>query len=197
MKILIKFVLAIVIVALGYFVVESVMSTVRFNEEKDARVGTVVQRMKDIREVQRFYKASEGAYAPNFDSLINFAKSEMPVIKMIPDPEDTTFSKSIHDTIGFILVEDSLFGKRKNFQVNELRYIPFSNNIEFTMVSDTIKKGGVMMPVYEVEAINDDFLTGMDLQMIINLNDKAVSIDRFPGLKMGSLTEVSTDGNWE
>lgn len=198
MKIVTRLLLTCVIVALGYLVYESVMSTVRFDNKVDFRYEQTVKKMKDIREAQRFYKIAHGAYAVNFDTLVNYVNNDsIPIIKIIPDPEDTTFVRVIRDTLGSLSVYDSLFGKRENYLFTEISIIPSSEGALFQMISDTIKKGGVNMPVYEVTASNFDILKGLDEQMIINLNEKATSIDRYPGLKMGSLTEVTTDGNWE
>ena len=55
----------------------------------------------------------------------------------------------------------------------------------------------VRVPVFEVSAEYIHFLLGMDEQLILNLIKKQNEFERFPGLKVGSITEASTDGNWE
>jgi hypothetical protein len=65
------------------------------------------------------------------------------------------------------------------------------------MSADTIERGGVEVHVFEAKAPFTAFLNGMDEQTIINLISKFEDIDKYPGLKVGSLMEPSTDGNWE
>ena len=65
------------------------------------------------------------------------------------------------------------------------------------MQADTIERGGVEVHVFEAKAPFSSFLLGMDEQTIINLDSKYEDIDKYPGLKVGSMTEPSTDGNWE
>ncbi len=199
MKIVIKLVLTVIIVALVYMIFESVMTPVRFNKQKDLRYAEVIQRLKDIRDGQRVFKMANQAYASDFDTLIMFLDTfQIPVVKMIPDPEDTTFTRSIKDTIGFVSAIDSLFKHHKNFKAADLAIIPFApNKKRFDIDAGKINKGGYEVTVFEVKALNTDILYGLDEQLVINLNDKATSIDKYPGLKVGSMVEVSTDGNWE
>jgi hypothetical protein len=116
---------------------------------------------------------------------------------MIPDPKDTTFTRSISDTIGRVAILDSLFGKRANFDINNLSLIPGTNGQKFELEAGKIDKGGLKVDVFEARAHNDVILDGLDSQLIRNLNKGLEDINRFPGLKVGSMLEVTTDGNWE
>jgi len=197
-KILIQIGLFVVIVALGYFVYDSIMEPVRFNKEKQQREEVVIQRLKDIRSSQFIFKQLSGAYAPNFDTLISFLKvAEIPVVKIIPDPTDTTFTLTINDTVGYINVADTLFGTRENFKFSQIKEIPFSDGDFFEMDADTVRRGGVKVYVFEAKAPFTTFLKGMNEQAVINIIAKFEDIEKYPGLKVGSLTEPSTDGNWE
>lgn len=197
-KTLIQLGLFVVIIALGFFVYESIMEPVRFNKEKNQREKVVIERLKDIRNSQFIYKQLSGAYAPNFDTLISFLKvAEIPVVKIIPDPNDTTYTITINDTVGYIKVADSLFGKRDNFNYTQLETVPFSGGELFIMQADTIVRGGVKVHVFEAKAPFTTFLKGMNEQAIINIIAKFEDIEKYPGLRVGSMTEPSTDGNWE
>jgi len=198
MKKIVQVILAIVIIGLGYLVFESVMEPVRFNKEKATREKIVIQKLKDIRSSQLIYKQLTGSYADGFDTLINFLKvAEIPVVKIIADPTDTTFTRTINDTVGYINVADSLFGKISGFSFNSFKTIPFSGGMLFEMQADTVQRGGVEVHVFEAKAPYTAFLKGMDEQTIINLISKYNDINKYPGLKVGSLIEPSTDGNWE
>ncbi len=197
-KILIQLGLFVVIVALGYFVYDSIMEPVKFNKEKQQREEVVIQRLKDIRSSQMIYKQLNGSYASNIDSLVSFLKiAEMPVVKIIPDPNDTTYTLTISDTVGYINIADSLFGTHNNFKFSQIKVIPFSGGDFFEMDADTIERGGVKVHVFEAKAPFTTFLTGMNEQSVINIIAKYEDIEKYPGLKVGSLSEPSTDGNWE
>ncbi len=197
-KTLIQLGLFIVIVALGYMVYDSIMEPVRFKKEQRQREKIVIERLKDIRSSQFIFKQMNGAYAPNFDTLVSFLKiAEIPVVKIIPDPTDTTYTLTINDTVGYVNVADSLFGKRDNFKYTQLMIVPFSDGEIFAMQSDTIERGGVEVHVFEAKAPFTAFLKDMNEQAVINIIAKFEDIERYPGLRVGSLTEPSTDGNWE
>ena len=196
-KILLQLALFIVIAVIGYFVYLSIMEPLEFRREQRKREVVVINKLKDIRNAQVIYRNLVGAYADNFDSLTTFlAKAEIPVVKMIPDPEDTTFTKTINDTVGYIKVSDSLFSK-KSYTLSQLGWIPFSDGDRFEIDADTIERGGVEVHVFEVKAPYETYLKGMDKQTIINLRAKQEDVERYPGLKVGSMQEPTTDGNWE
>lgn len=195
---IIKILLFVVIIVLAYLVYESVMRPVRFNKEVTHRSNAVIQNLKDIRSAQLAFKNINDKYTGSFDTLIDFLKTgEIPVVKMVPDPEDTTFTKTITDTLGYIPVIDSLFGKRHEFDVNHLKYIPFTDNEVFAMEAGVIEKGGVKVNVFEVKVPYKTFLEGLNRQMVVNLVASREQIEKYPGLKVGSMEEASTDGNWE
>ncbi len=197
-SIALKVFLSIVIVLLGYMVVKSIMEPVRFKNEKADREKIVIQLLKEIREVQVAYKGIHKEYAGTFDTLINFIKEgEIPVVNIISDPTDTTYTKTINDTTSYINVGDSIFKHRADFNPESIQYIPYSNGEVFVFASGIIEINKVRVPVFEVSAEYIHFLLGMDEQLILNLIKKKNEFERFPGLKVGSITEASTDGNWE
>ncbi len=195
---IIKIVLTIVIVALGYLIYRSVNEPIQFLNEKKLRDVEVVQHLKDIRSIQTFYKNANGKYSGSFDSLLAYVQTgEIPVVNVIPDPTDTTFTKTINDTLGYVKVADSLFGKRHNFNLSSIPVIPFSDNVPFELAAGEVERGGVKVSVFEVKAPFQIYLKGLDQQRILNLIASEEAIEKFAGLKVGSLTEPSTDGNWE
>ena len=197
-KTLLQIVLIIVAIVLGYYTYDSIMEPVRFNKEKKAREKLVVQYLKDIRSAQFIYKQLNDKYTGSFDTLIHFMDSaEIPVVKMIPDPNDTTFTLTINDTVGYVKVADSLFHNQPKIDYHKINIIPFSNGDTFEMKAGVIKKGGVQVNVFEVKAPYTSILKGMDEQLVINLIASRKEIKKYPGLKVGSMEDPSTDGNWE
>jgi len=194
---IIQIVLLLVIIVLAYLVYQSVNKPLVFNAEKEKREAVVIQDLKDIRSGQQVYKKMYDAYAPNLDSLLTFLRDgEIPIVKKVADPEDTTFTKTINDTIGYISVADSLFGRRANFNLDSLSYIPQSG-MQYTLEAGEIERGGLKVHVFEASAHYKSILIGMDYQMIINLIKARKDIDKYGGLKVGSMEDPSIDGNWE
>jgi hypothetical protein len=195
---IIKVVLAIIIVVLAYMIYESIMRPVRFNAATSDRESKVVARLIDLRTSQQFFKRQHNRYTASFDTLISFlTKGEIPVVRMIPDPNDTTFTRTISDTLGYVKVADSLFSNRPNFSIDSLRYIPYSDGVQFEIAAGQIDRGGIQVGVYEIKAPYSTYMKGLDRQLVTNLTKSKEDIERYPGLKLGSMEEPSTDGNWE
>ncbi|MBW6461166.1 MAG: hypothetical protein K0B08_11405 [Bacteroidales bacterium] len=194
----VKIVLTIIIIVLVYLIYDSIMRPVRFNQATHERERVVISRLIDLRLSQQFYKRQYNKFTDNLDTLITFLKvGEIPVVSLIPDPTDTTFTRSISDTLEFVKVADSLFSRKINFSVDSLRFIPFSGNKLFEIEAGNIERGGINVPVFEIRAHYHTFLAGLDRQLIVNLVKSKEDIERYPGLKVGSMQEPSTDGNWE
>ncbi|MBR3709914.1 MAG: hypothetical protein IKM99_03000 [Bacteroidales bacterium] len=206
-SILINIVLFAVVVFLAIKVIQSIKAPIDFGNEKSTREAQVVQRLKDIRDAEIQYKQANSKYTSDFDSLINFCSNyEIPIVKMVPDPNDTTFTKSINDTIGYVKVLDSLFGKRPNFNIRDLSIVPFSDpTTTFEIHDSIIKRGGISVPVFEVKTPYEVYLATPGEKFsekewntrVQNIKAEMEQIDKYAGLKVGSLEEASTDGNWE
>lgn len=191
-------ILIAIAIVFAYLIYDSIMHPVRFNKEKDAREAVVIQYLKDIRSAEAIYRQLNNKYTGSFDTLIQFmGTAKIPVVKMIPDPTDTTFTRTINDTIGYVKVADSLFGKHSNIDYKKIDIIPFSNGEKFSLKAGVIQKGGVNVNVFEVKAPYKTFLKGMDKQTVLNLIASKKELKKYPGLKVGSMQEPSTDGNWE
>ena len=196
---IINIALVVVAIFLAYMVYHSISQPVIFENSKTEREIKVVQNLKDIRSTQGLFKENYNRYTASFDTLIEFIRTgELPVVNIIPDPNDTTFTKTINDTVGYIKVLDSLFSTRHNFNVEALRYIPFSEpQQEFEIEAGYIMRGGMNVPVFEVKAHYNTYLQGLDKQRIRNAAAQRENLDKYPGMKVGSMNEASIDGNWE
>lgn len=209
MKRVLQLLLLLVIVGLAYLLVESIMSPIRFDKERNQRYDKVIARLKEVRNAQVLYKSVYGRYTSSFDTLIDFVKrGQIPVVKAIGNiPEefiDSLKSRTkaeqlalklgiiTRDTIK-IVVMDSLY-KNRPWGPDSMQYIPYSGGKKFTLGTADVKASGLMVNVFESSALNVDILRGMDHQLIVNLNDGKP----FPGLRVGSLTESNNNaGNWE
>ncbi|MGI6718715.1 MAG: hypothetical protein ACOX4D_06190 [Bacteroidales bacterium] len=198
MKKVVHFVLIVVIVVLAVLLVKSIQKPIKFNKEKEFRKELSVQKLKDIRAAQIAFRSVNKRYTGSFDTLVDFIEhGQLAIVKMIPDPTDTTFTRSILDTIGYTLVKDTLFADRPDFDASKLSIIPNSGGEKYKLEAGTIEKSKIQIPVFRAEALWTQILKGMDEQSIINDNAKLEVNGLFPGLYVGSMEESSTDGNWE
>ena len=195
---IINIALAVVALVLVYLVYRSISEPVVFENTRKEREIQVVQSLKDIRSTQILFKQTYNRYTGSFDSLLEYVKTgELPVVNIVADPNDTTFTKTINDTVGYVKVLDSLFGRRENFDINSLRVVPFSQGDEFELQAGYIKRGGLKVAVFEAKTPYSTYLWDLDRQRVNNLRAEQEDLEKYAGLKVGSMDEASTNGNWE
>ena len=191
------------IIVLAYLVYNSVHKVTSFNSEEDYRIDVVSKKMKDIRRVQSAYKTKYNRYASTWDTLLTFMhKDSLPVVfKRGNVPDSLTEKKALkmglvtRDT-SYITVKDSLYNPDKvDYKSEQICLIPFSTN-EGQEPADTFKidagkidRGNIEVPVFEIVAPKTSYLKGLDEELV----GREQSID----LKLGSMEEATTDGNWE
>ena len=190
--------LALVAILLAYLVFDSIRQPVVFENVRKEREVQVVQSLKDIRSTQTLFKQTYNRFTGDFDSLAEYIKNgQLPVVNIVADPNDTTFTKTINDTVGFVSVYDSLFAKRDNFDINSLRVVPFSQGEVFEMQAGYIMRGGLKVAVFEAKTPYKTYLWDLDQQRVNNLKAEQEDLSKYPGLKVGSMDEPSLNGNWE
>ncbi|MFN7014086.1 MAG: hypothetical protein ACK4ON_07435 [Bacteroidia bacterium] len=197
MKTIIQIVLGIAIVVLSYLIYSSIMGRIEFEKQAKERREAVIERLKDIRTAQIAYKNANGEFAKDFDKLIGWVKTgKVQVIKQIGAAEDTLAvarGEVIRDTI-YIPAIDTVFstsyiGNRKNFDIDQLPIIPNSDGDKFEIDAGEITRNNVKVKVFEVFAPFKSIYKGLE-------TDKH-SIKMDDGLRVGSMTDPSTNGNWE
>ena len=190
--------LALVAILLAYLIFDSIRQPVVFENVRKEREVQVVQSLKDIRSTQTLFKQTYNRFTGDFDTLAEYIKNgQLPVVNIVADPNDTTFTKTINDTVGFVSVYDSLFAKRENFDINSLRVVPFSQGEVFEMQAGYIMRGGLKVAVFEAKTPYKTYLWDLDQQRVNNLKAEQEDLSKYPGLKVGSMDEPSLNGNWE
>lgn len=211
MRKVIQILFVLIIIALGYLIVESIMEPIRFNQEVEVREQATIARLIDIREAQKAYKDIYKTYTGSFDTLISFVDTgNFEVVRAIGEiPEEWL------DEMGFekardralkegvisrettkVPVQDSLFGK--SYAIDSLQYVPFTEGVKFTMESsEIVTSSNLTIQVVEAYVLYEDLLAGLDQQLIVNYIDERVKIVGFDGVKFGSLEEGTLTGNWE
>jgi hypothetical protein len=103
----------------------------------------------------------------------------------------------IVDTLGFVSVKDSLFGFDNRYET--MMYVPFSKNddTKFELKAGFLNQNGIDIPVFEALVKKRVILHDQSLNLILKEN-QVQSVDGVNGasLKIGSMDEVNTNGNW-
>ena len=206
LKIAISIVFVCAIIFLGYLLVESIMNPIRFEKEKEKRYNATITRLIDIRTAQNAYAEKNKKYAPAFDKLTEFVKTDSFEIKKPInkgwDQDEYTEQEALR--LGLLVyeytkvsVKDSLFSD--DYPIDSMRYVSYTNEVEFEMgAKELVTTSKVKVQVFEAKVHNNILLSGLDRQLVINLNDEKRKLEQYPGLKVGSLEEATGNaGNWE
>jgi len=209
MKTVFQIILTIAILFLGYLCYDSINQPIKFQKHYNNRKEAVIKQLEEIRNVQVAYKSVYSKYTGSFDTLITFLKSDsLPLVKKVGSLTDSMIEAGITETKALALgiirrdtirvaANDSLF--KEDYPIDSLPFVPFSGGAKFEMGAGIVVTGsGVKVNVFEVKTPYNVFLKGLDKQEVINLNDKAIKYEKFPGLKVGSLEAANNNaGNWE
>jgi len=209
LKIVFQILFPIAIIVLGYYLYNGINTPIQFNKKMEVRYEKVKKNLIDIRTAQVAYKQVYGKYAKNFDQLSDFVKYDsIPIVKAVGSIPDSLLEAGmterqaikegiiIRDTMR-VAVIDAKFSK--DYPVDSLRFIPFSDNVEFEMNAMKITTGSnVKVQVFEAKAPYAVWLKGLNHQLIVNLIDEKRVNEKYVGLKVGSLEEANNNaGNWE
>lgn len=207
MKTILQIVIGIAIVVLAYLLYDSLMHPIRFKQSVQHRKELVVDRLIDIRSLQSAYKDEHGAFTESFDSLIHYFKEgNVSVVRQIGSLDDSvavargevhrdTIRIPVRDTLSKVL---KVFKINERFNIDSLRYVPIVGD-EFEMRAVMYKSiSNIMIPLFEACVSNDIYLKGLDRQLIVNLNDDQKKMNKWPGVKVGSVDSPNNNaGNWE
>lgn len=207
MKIVLQIVLWVVIGVLGYLTYNAVYGPVEFNKIRDERYVDVVEKMKNIRDVELAHREINGEYVGNFEDMIKFIDTAEYVITQRKDTTylDEEYRKTygvdqyiediVIDTLGFASVKDSIFGTSERYR--KIMYIPHTDNKKFTIDAGYLEDGKNKVPVFEVKAPKDLILADQDRDLVVQ-EKQTRSVDGVDGdaIKVGSMTQVKSNGNW-
>jgi hypothetical protein len=205
LKTIINVVLWVIIFILAYATYTSVYSEIEFNQLKDKRYAVVIEKLKDIRDAELAHKQVTGKFTDNFDALVKFVDSAKYTITQRRDSSilDVEATKRfggvetykdiiIIDTLGFVSVKDSLFG-------NDTRYKTMMDVPVGKPGAKFVLKAGMLddIPVFEASVQKSVLLFDQD-KNLVKKEEQVIAVDGVngPSLKVGSLTEINTNGNW-
>ena len=206
MKIIVQIVLWIVCGVFAYLIYQSVNGPIEFKKVRQERFQAVIDKLKDIRDAQEAYKSVNGKYAGNFENLIKFVDTGSYTITQQRDSSFMRFDRVyqielqvdtvVIDTLGFVKVKDSLFRNDPTFK--NMMDVPFAQNDEkFELKADIIDKSGYRAPVFEAKVKKNVVLYDQPTDLLAQENARN-SVEEVNGefIKVGSLVDVSTNGNW-
>ena len=210
-KKLLQLVLALAVVGLGFYVYVLISTPIKFAEEQKIREKAVITRIKDIRTAERQFKSKYQHFTADFDSLINFVLNEtMEGERRLIDEDDSVamaqarkkYGRKFKNVEKFTYsVKDSLFKHLSVEDVQNLRYIPYSDNKEFYLEAAILTtESKIVIPTVECRAPYINFLdTVVYRQEVINLVDNCLNVlNKYPGIKFGSMERGNNEaGNWE
>ena len=201
MKVAVNIGLWLLVIILSYMVYDSIASKIDFEDETKRRREIVIEKLKDIRTAQLAFKSVNDRYAKTFKDLLSFVKRDsFPVIMAMGSVPDTLSEEEAvkmglvtRDTM-YLNVKDSIYspsylkGRKSVFYIDSLPYIPFGQGSVFDFDAGEVEKSKVKVKVFEVFASFEKIYLG--------LNTENESVDLGDGLRVGSMSEPSTSGNW-
>jgi type II secretory pathway pseudopilin PulG len=205
MKTIIQILLWIGCAVFAYLIYQSITGPIQFAEVKKERYAKVISSLKDIRNSQEAYKTVNGKYAKDFKTLINFVDTGKYIITSQKDSSFMRFNKDFQidmpvDTVVIkvldsVPVKDSLFRKDNRFKT--MMNVPGAEGTKFEMKADIISKGDYRAPVFEAKVAKNAILGDQPKDLRARENAQ-ISVEEVNGsyISVGSLTQVSTSGNW-
>ncbi len=208
-KPVVMIVLWVLIGFLGYATFMSVYGEIKFNKLKEERYKIVIESLKDIRDAELAHRTVTGKFQGNWDNLVKFIDTAQFTITQrrdstILDKELTrryggveTFKDIVViDTLDFVPVKDSLFGADDRYKT--MMNIPVGKaGAKFELQAGILEQNGFQIPVFEVKALKSIILDGEDKDLIIKENlVQSVEAVNGDAIKVGSMQEVNTTGNW-
>ena len=206
MKLAIQAILWVLCAVFSYQIYDSINGPISFNKTKNERYAQVINRLKTIRKAQIAHKDVKGFYANNFDSLVSFVENGIFTLVEKRDSSYLEYDRTyridmlrevvVVDTLGFVPVLDSLFKNDNSYKI--MSQVPVEGvDAEFELKADIISKNGYRVPVFEVKVAKKIVLHDQNEDLLKQENE-TVSVDGVNGAEiiLGSMTEVSTNGNW-
>lgn len=227
MKSTIKILLIVAIAALAYFCVMSILTPIKFEQERALREKKVIENLIDLRAAQVEFKDQKGYYTTALDSLVDFLKTgkKRMILKegVLSDAQlesgltEASAVKIVQSGNMKEIIANGLEGFRRDTTqqdllaalyndkytletIDDLQFIPYSDKVPFEVElnNNYLSSTNIWIPLCEIRAHFKTFLYDVNRQEALNLIDLQVKMEKYPGLKVGSVLEPNNfAGNWE
>jgi len=199
-------VVSIVLIALAVLLVYNINFEIRkpikFNKEKVAKYSKVISQLKMIRDAEVAHRRVTGKYTDNGEALVKFidtGKFALTQTRNVPQTIKLSggITKEIEvrvvDTIGY----EDVKAKFAGLDYKNMMHIPGTDEQFKIELGEIEKIAGLKAPVFEVKVDKALVLKGMDMNLV-KQEKEAIGGEEIRGeyIRIGSLGEVSEDGNW-
>jgi hypothetical protein len=195
----------------GFKLYQSIAEPVKFEAVKEERYKKVVAQLTKLRDAQSAYKLMNGKYTDDINALARFIDTAQFALVEKRDSSVADVEKNrrygltgeggyykeitLVDTLGFKSVRDSLF---QEIDVKSLLDYPIEGaEGKMTLETDYIIDGENRISVFLATADKETILFDQPERLVQQETEiKAVEAIDGPTIKVGSLDEVTTSGNW-
>ncbi len=193
MRKVINLVLVALIALFVWVLISGIREPILFNAELDRREDAVENRLKQIRVAQELHRDITGGFAPTFDSLNYVLRNgRIPTISVFGDPDDPSNTEAIRYDTSYVNALDKV--AELELDLDSLRYVPYSNNVEFEIYADTLTYQSTLVHVVEVGVVQSKFMGKFGDPKYARY-DNSYDPKRF--IKFGNRNTPNTSGNWE
>jgi len=193
-------------IVIGKALYDSILEPIRFKQTKVVRYAKVIENLKDIRDAEVAHKAVTGKYNGDWNSLVKFIDTARYTLTQRRDSTiiDIELSKQfgvdmtkeivIIDTLGTASVKDSIFKNSDRYRT--MMNVPGAD-AKFSLKAGDIEKGNSKLPVFEAKVEKKLLLTDQPAYLVAE-ESETIAVDGINGadISVGSMEEVSTNGNW-
>lgn len=203
MRWLISLLLLALTAFLGYKIYGGIMEPIKFDAEKKVRYAKVIKNLKIIRDAEVKYNEAYGTYTKDKNALISFidtAKLDIMEIRNITEVVNTGggITKDVSRRKEFKIGEEPVLKYFKDIDYKNMFKVPGVDGKEFSLEVGKVEKvAGLLVPVFEAKIDKESILKGMN-NSLVKQELEALTTDQIKGthVKVGSLEEVTTGGNW-
>lgn len=188
---ILSIVFLVIALGLGYLLYKSVDDVMQQEKVIAATEARIIEKLQMLREAQVAYLASNGQYAGSWDELKKFIQEgKIWIVQRTEKTKLLEYGKEeitvSLDTLGSVMVMDSLFNERRypNFNLENLHIVPGSGGKQFEFFADKVERTQRQIPVFEIRDPDP-------------INPKRRLNNKEKALRIGSRTDSSTSGNWE
>ena len=212
MKKVILVLVALVVVALAYITIQSVLAPVNFDKKQTKIEVELQKQLKKIASLEEAYKSVYDKYA-NKEELIDFVqngrvfyvRAEGDYTSAMRDQglseEDPARRGLIRRDTIWVAAKDTLLNDGTDLA--KLFVIPNNPDSSIHVVASSIEQevgeAKIQMPVFQASASYESYLNPLNNPRRVREKVEAAraKTNAYPGLRVGSLTEAKTNGNWE
>ncbi len=191
MRIIANILIVLLIGFLAYLLYSSIREPIAFGDEKAKREKAVINKLKQVRTAQQFYKDITGIFANDFDTLAHVLRTgDFYEVKVSGDPDDQNSDFQL-DTV-FTPAIDTI--QKMGWNLDSLKYVPYTSGETFDLQADTIEYQQTNTAVVQVGIKREKFM-GEFADPSFSKYDKRY--DPKTMLKFGDMSKPSISGNWE